>query len=347
MKYMEIDNRADPRLRSNNFDILRMVFAGMVVLFHIAFVSQVSDLHWLTFISSTFAVQAFFFVSGFLVTMSCERTSTVQRYFEKRFRRILPAYFVVIFASAIALSPLSELNLFDYFSSNEFFRYLGFNSVLSNFTAPTLPAVFANNPDQSVNGSLWTIKIEVAFYCLVPVLTFLGKRVGYFRILLSVFILSLVWRVGFQALAELNSSDFYAKLAKQLPGQLSYFAGGALAYYRTREGKNSPPLWLALLSIVVYWYFNGLIYWIFAPFAVTVIVYWAAMSAPKLWSPAKYGDFSYGLYLYHFPIAQTFVALKLFDSHPWISLVVVILSAFAASVFSWFFVEKRFLTSHS
>ena len=343
---MKNGEKMDGRLRNNNFDMLRMIFAGMVVLFHIAFVSQVPALHGLTFISSTFAVQAFFFVSGFLVTMSCERTSTLGRYFEKRFRRILPAYLVVIFASAFGLSILSDFGLWQYFSSAEFFRYVGFNSILSNFTAPSLPGVFSNNPDHSVNGSLWTIKIEVAFYCLVPILVFLIKRFGYSKVLLSAFFLSLLWRLGFEALADYYASDFFAKLAKQLPGQLSFFAGGALSYYRTRDGKKSPPAWAAFCSIAIYWIADGLIYWIVAPFAVTLIVYWAAMSAPRMWSPAKYGDFSYGLYLYHFPIAQVFVTLNLFDDRPWFGVVGVVFFALLVSIFSWFFVEKRFLKTH-
>src|SRR5581483_10427826 len=159
------------RLRDNNFDALRLIFASLVVFFHIAVLSAVSSLDWMPrYMSATFAVQAFFVVSGFLVTMSCENSSSLGSYAIKRFRRIAPAYVTVVVGAAILLSFMSALPARQYFSHPDWWRYVGYNLLLSNFNAPDLPGVFQSNPQAAVNGSLWTIKVEVGFYLVVPIM---------------------------------------------------------------------------------------------------------------------------------------------------------------------------------
>ena len=140
-------------LRENNFDALRLIFASMVVVFHVGLLSQAPSLALATQVSATFAVQAFFVVSGFLVTMSFENSSSLITYAKKRLRRILPAYVFVVVAAALALCAMSTLAPSDYFRHREFWRYLGFNLVLSNFSAPSLPGVFQSNVETAVNGS--------------------------------------------------------------------------------------------------------------------------------------------------------------------------------------------------
>lgn len=332
------------RLRSNNFDLLRMIFAGMVVLFHIGILSEAPALRWLeTGISSTYAVQAFFFVSGFLVTMSHERSSTLRSYASKRLRRIAPAYLVVVIGAAMLLATMSRFPVSEYFFSSGWWDYVVYNLLLSNFSAPSLPGVFDNNPESAVNGSLWTIKIEVAFYCLVPLVAWLGCRIGHVRTLVLVFLLSLTWKIGFLVAQEHMGVALYSKLAKQLPGQLSFFAGGALAYHRTKGGLPAPPWWAAVAGVPLYALTDGLVHEMVAPVAVTLSVYWASVGIPPLIQAGRYGDFSYGLYLYHFPFVQTLIALGWFASRPISSAIFMALLALAIAVVSWYAIERPFL----
>ncbi len=82
-----------PRLSRNNFDLLRLLFAGTVCLFHASRLSGERDLRWISAVlSSEVAVEAFFVVSGFLILMSYERSSSIYSYVSKRVRRIYPAY---------------------------------------------------------------------------------------------------------------------------------------------------------------------------------------------------------------------------------------------------------------
>src|SRR5882757_3200354 len=95
---------AAARLRDNNFDALRLIFASMVVVFHVGVLANVASLGRLPqYVSATFAVQAFFVVSGFLVTMSYENTRSLRSYALKRLRRIAPAYIVVVVGAALLL----------------------------------------------------------------------------------------------------------------------------------------------------------------------------------------------------------------------------------------------------
>lgn len=331
------------RLRDNNFDALRLVFSSMVVLFHTGLLSRDSSLSWTSGISATFAVQAFFVVSGFLVTMSYENSPSTAGYFARRLRRIAPAYIVVVVIATFGLSTISTLSLRDYFSSHDTWRYLAFNLMLSNFSAPTLPGVFQSNAIDAVNGSLWTIKIEVAFYCLVPLIVALVRRFKPERVLATIFLLSILWKVGFDFAAASSGSELFQKLAKQIPGQLCYFAGGAWAYYRTRSGKGF-NIFFAAAGVLVYGVGEGLLFMdVAAPLAVTAVVYWASVHAPKLPPAAKYGDFSYGLYLYHFPIVQTLIAVNLFHRSTLIAVSTLVAILGLCAVLSWRLIEQPIL----
>jgi peptidoglycan/LPS O-acetylase OafA/YrhL len=327
------------RLRDNNFDALRLVFASMVVLYHIGILSQAASLAWSQGVSASFAVQAFFVVSGFLVTMSYENSSSIKSYISKRLRRIAPAYIAVIIGAALGLSAISTLPLGEYFADGQTWRYLAFNLVLSNFSAPDLPGVFQSNFMSAVNGSLWTIKIEVAFYCVVPFVVWATRKAGAFKVLAIIFIASTIWRVGFSAAAIATGMDIYGRLAKQLPGQMCFFAGGAWAYYRTRRGKSISGL-AAAAGVILYALSNGWFHDLSAPLAVTAIVYWAAVAGPRLPSVAKHGDFSYGVYLYHFPLIQAFIALGLFQWSPLAGWMATVTFVVLCAVISWKFVES-------
>lgn len=331
------------RLKVNNFDGLRLIFASMVVVFHIGLLSQAPQLAGLQWVSSTFAVQAFFFVSGFLVVMSFDRGGAPASYFKKRFLRIAPAYVVVIIAAALLLASLSTLTASEYFLSAEWRSYVISNLMLSNFNQPDLPGVFQHNYEPAVNGSLWTIKIEVMFYCTVPFIVWAIRRLGYKPVLAAIFLGSVAWHIGFVYFGDTTGNDLYYRLAKQLPGQLSFFAVGAYAYYRTSDDLPPPPAWAAALGVVGYALSDGLFYHFLAPFCVGLFTYWAAIRVPQLWSSHKVGDLSYGVYLYHFPIAQALIALGVFAESPIMGFVLVCLLTLAIAAASWHLIEKRAL----
>lgn len=340
------DASAVERLKVNNFDALRLIFASMVMVFHVGVLSQEPSLAWATgWVSGTFGLQGFFVVSGFLVTMSYDRSRSLSSYARKRAQRIAPAYVTVVLGAALLLVAMSRLDWWSYFTDPEWRSYVFWNLLLANFTSPDLPGVFEDNYKQAVNGSLWTIKIEVAFYLMVPVVAWLARRAGLWRVLLLAFAASLAWRVGLEGLARMTESGFLEKLAIQAPGQFTFFVAGAIAYERARLGLSPPQFWMALAAVAAYALTDDLLHELIAPLAVGIVVYWAAMAAPFVGRASKHGDFSYGIYLYHWPVIQVLVALGLFARAPVAAAVTTFAVVLTLAVISWYVVERRFLAN--
>jgi peptidoglycan/LPS O-acetylase OafA/YrhL len=331
------------RFHHNNFDLLRFLFASTVMLVHAYVLSRQEQLAFLAdWFSSEVAVKAFFVVSGLLVFMSYDRTRNLAAYAQKRLRRIYPAYFAVVAGAALLL--FFESNAGSAYAAG-MVKYLAANLVFLNFLWPTLPGVFEGNPMREVNGALWTLKIEVMFYAAVPVFAWLFARLGRLQVIVAVYVLSLVYAWIFGQLAQKTGADIYAMLGRQLPGQLCYFMVGALWYYYfdffERHGWKLAAAAAAALLI------NRL-----APIAVleplalgTLVVFFGFFLYAGNFG--RYGDFSYGIYILHFPILQTLVSAGLFAWSPLGALAIACVIVLLSAVLMWHLVERPFLARSS
>jgi len=190
---MELLPLAHPRLKENNFDLLRLLLAMVVCLVHAAELSGFEALRGLPgILSSKVAVQAFFVVSGFLIVMSYERSSSLTSYASKRLRRIYPAYFTIVMLCALGLVSVSQQPLQEYFSL-AWLKYLTANLTFLNFLQSTLPGVFESNRMASVNGALWTLKIEVMFYVAVPLIVYCLRRFHRLSLLVLIYCFSVAY----------------------------------------------------------------------------------------------------------------------------------------------------------
>jgi len=330
----------NPRLIRNNFNALRTGLALTVVLFHLGLLSEAPALAPLALLPAHFAVQCFFFISGFLVTMSREK-STLGSYFAKRARRVLPGYWTAVLGAALALAPLSTFGT-RYLTHAGLWRYLGANLAFANWLAPTLPGLFVGHPaGPAVNGALWTIKIEVAFYLTLPALLWLTWLWRLRTVLAFAIGLSLGWSVGCAWLAELPHGARWHTLGQQLPGQLSFFLLGAWAYLRVKEGRTLPGAPWAGLAVLVYAGSGGVLHQLLAPFCVAAIVSWLAVGAtPVRFDVNRFGDLSYGLYVYHWPVIQAAVALGAFRANPFAAAALVLGAIGLLAWASWHCVER-------
>lgn len=329
----------------NNFDLLRVGLASTVFLVHAHILSRAGELAFLErFLSTDFAVKGFFAVSGYLVFMSYERSSSVRDYFEKRARRILPAYAFVVVGAAAAGALLTDRDFSGYLPGA--LRYLLANLAFANFVAPTLPGVFGSNPEPAVNGALWTLKIEVLFYLTLPLIALLLRRFGRLPVIALLYGLSVAYTLALTYAAHKTGSEGYIVLARQYPGQLAFFMVGALVYYASPP-LRSPRYLAAFVAACAYLALVGPTDPWLAPLAISYSVLYFALAFPYLGNFGRFGDFSYGIYILHFPILQFLVQQRLFVGEPWLGFGAACALVPAAAIALWHFVEKPALRRSS
>lgn len=216
----------------NNMGVVRYVLAFGVVLAHFNILSGSNLLAPLA--GNLFAaVGGFFALSGFLMYGSYLKRPTFKDYIWSRIKRLLPAYWVTVIGFALVLSLFSTLSPLQYFLSPQFWKYLVVNLSFANFLEPTLPGVFTDAIHPTVNGSLWTMKVEWATYLSVPLFFMLirklkGKPQTYFFALIGI---AIIYRIGFSYLYSTTGKEIYSILGRQFIGQLCYFYIGALIYH--------------------------------------------------------------------------------------------------------------------
>ncbi len=296
-------------------------------------------------IGAELGVQGFFVLSGFLVFGSFERSASLAQYAGKRARRLYPAYATIVLISALAalaVAPQARADLAGVA------RYLGWNLAFLNFMEPNLPGLFAANPVTEVNGALWTLKIEVMFYLVLPVLAWILRAMGAWRwvLILAIYIAAEAWRIGLTHLAAAENRTLLVEVARQLPGQMSFFITGVACYVlrdwiRRRWWLMAPGLVLLVASLV---------FPIAEPFralGLGVVAIGAAIGLPRLFDAARLGDLSYGVYVIHFPVIQAIVAIGLFAASPWLGLGAAAAAVLVGALAMWWLIERPALRADS
>jgi peptidoglycan/LPS O-acetylase OafA/YrhL len=337
--------------RQNNFDFLRILFATLVFIHHLCLLtgSKAFDpLFQFIHPFSSQSVAGFFIVSGFLIFMSYENSKTLKDYIEKRVRRIVPAYcFVIVFMAIIGIF-LSSLSWPQYITSPGLFKYLLANLTFLNFLHPSLPGVFDKNPlNSSVNGSLWTIKIEVMFYVVVPLIAIALRKFDKLLVISIIYVLSFAYKEGMSLLADQTGQRFFTELGLQLPGQLSFFMSGCLIYYYLGVFRDKYKYFLipstTIMIINEFTQSRFLPVNFLVPISLATIVISIALFTPPLKVFSKYGDFSYGAYIYHYPIIQICISLGIFQVSNYFTFLIILILLMLTSYCSWHFLEKPFL----
>jgi len=335
-------NTQPNRLKHNNFDFLRLLFAFIVVFAHAQILTGMEELKSITqFLSAEIAVKGFFVISGFLIFMSYEKSKDIKSYAIKRFRRIYPAYFTIVILCAFGLSIISTAPLKDYFSY-DLLKYLLSNLTFMNFMHHDLFDVFNNNPLTAVNGALWTLKIEVMFYISVPIIIFLCNKTKKIPFLIFLYLLSVLYSYLCAEMERKTGSALWLKLGRQLPAQLSFFIAGGLIYYlKDRFEKHIALLISITLLYFISRFFIGELKLI-EPIALGITVCFFALFL-YIGKFGKYGDFSYGVYIIHFPIIQIFVNFGLLKNNPYLFLFTITCLTLFLGIIMWHLIEKRFL----
>lgn len=323
-------------LRQDNFLLLRFLAASLVIFGHCwaLGLNPSGETDWLgqrtLLFSGTLAVNIFFFISGFLVTMSYQRRHSLWVFVKARALRIFPALMVCVTFTAVVLGPLvSEQSLTDYFSDKQWLHYLLGNISLLNLQWD-LPGVFIHNrhPDV-VNGSLWTIPGEMRMYFYVGLLGVLGLLRSRLRFGLAIAVLVTVAVFFHDQVRLLAQQEFY--------GFAAFFVFGASCWMaRDSVRVSGYAVLLLLFACAVFYRQPGY------PLVLGALTAYGSLwlvFVPGLQWFNRIGDYSYGLYLYGF-VMQQLVAHWFPQFGPYRLFAASFPLALLAAIASWHAIEK-------
>ncbi len=286
--------------KRNDIQILRALAVIFVVLFHL----EVAGIE-----SGFLGVDVFFVVSGFLMAI-LYKTGETKKFFERRAKRLLPAYFTTVVITLIAsifivlpseLGQVATQSIYSLFFANNF----GFWMQNSYFSKTDFNPLL----------HLWSLGVEIQFYLIVPLLVwFFRKSKIFLPLILIVSFLSCIFIVGISP----KTSFFITPLRIW-----EFLIGFVVAYYLTNKGdiKTQKYQWLGLIGLIILCAIpfinvdgqslNRLeahpsFYALLVCFATSLIL---GCGLPKILQEshlgkflAKIGDYSYSIYLVHFPI---------------------------------------------
>ncbi|MEP7083231.1 MAG: acyltransferase [Betaproteobacteria bacterium] len=327
----------------NNFHLIRLVAALLVLFAHCYhLLGRAADEpigHWFVwFDASLLGVSMFFFISGCLVARSWNIRRSLPLFLAARALRIAPALWLVLGLSVLLGAAVTTWPLRDYLHSVDTRKYLVLNAIL--YTHYLLPGVFESNPVHGINGSLWTIPLEVVLYLILGAAGWLGllaphDTLRHFRerisrhpfaatalLLLGLLLIQKVLRTG---------AGYYSLAGYFLLGMLAFrfrhwlvlrvaevllLAGAAIALGPTWAG----PL---LLPAAV-------------GFTILTLALHPALALPPTWLHRH--DYSYGAYLYGFPVQQSMISFGI--DQPLLLFACCVPLTLACAALSWHLVEQ-------
>jgi len=340
---------------TNNFNLIRLLAALEVILYH--------GLHHLNFEYETWklfyeflkffpGVPIFFFISGFLISKSFEGSSTLSKYAKKRLLRIYPALIVCIFISLFSVYLVGyfdgiDLGIFDLI------KWVVAQATFLQFYNPEFMRGYGVGV---LNGSLWTISVELQFYLLTPILYAFFKIVDRKNINTLLIILIIIFMsinmiynryegvYGELLIVKLFQVSFLPWFYMFLVGV--FFQRNFIFIYKKLSGKLIYISILYFIFIYIFMYYfdfsynnrlNPIYFILVAIFTFTFAYSYCNLSDKILGN----NDISYGVYIYHMPVIN--LVLYLGFSLGLFTLFSVVITTIIVAFFSWTMVEKKAL----
>jgi len=329
--------------RENNFNLLRLFFASLVIVSHSpVLVDGDRSREILTQIFGTLtagdvAVDGFFLISGYLITQSFLRTPSVANYLKKRFARIFPGYAMAFLLCALGIAP--------FVGGDAVWSFGGIGKLLTQMATllpPKVVGVFPGLPQPSLNASLWTIRFEFECYLAVAAFGMLGLLKPRLRVAIAI-VAALLLSLGIAGDVT-GGHQIHESLLPTLAKDTRFFmifAVGAIYFlFADRIKLNGAGAFVSVALLV-----PAMFSWHLAEPAFAVfggyLIFWFAFQAPTihLGRFTRADDISYGVYLYGWPV-QTLIIWNVRDINPWLLSALAISVAAVLGYASWRLVEK-------
>ena len=333
--------------RDNNFNLIRLVAALSVLFSHsVAALGLPSSREFffdhLGLSLAEVAVDVFFVTSGFLVAGSLVNRGDVIAFLWARALRIYPAIWVMLILTVFVLAPaLTTLPLADYFASPKTHDYFVKCATLIGGVRYSLPGVFETNPlHGEFNGSLWTLPIELRLYCYLaagwlvlaaaPAIRLRAMSVAAPIVACAYLVLILRGRLFG---APFNAADT----------RIFMFLYGTTLYLWRDKVPMRPAILFATLACLLIASMNEQAFFVvYVASLAPLVLHLAYLPKGRVLAFNDWGDCSYGVYIYAFPIQQTLAFL--FPGMPLIAMILVSAAiTLGAAALSWTLIERRAL----
>lgn len=327
--------------RPAGFDYLRLTLAVGVIAMHSAIVcysfpGEIALWHSPLRPLIRAILPMFFALSGFLVAGSLERSRTLPLFLGLRAIRIYPALAVEALLSALILGPIfTSLSLHDYVQDPLFARY--FWNLLGD-PQYVLPGAFPHNPLPTyVNRQLWTVPFELLCYITLGGLSVIGLK-RWPRLLPAA---AVALALSYGAFKWLRSGQALMVVGP-MPGLLlvvAFLAGVSLYWFRDRLPYSRA--WFVGMAVATVLFLSIVpLGDVVAPFTAAYVTIWLGLTNPRRIWLVRGADYSYGIFLYGFPMQQAVAALGMLGQSPLGNFVGSVAAAAAFAGLSWTFVEK-------
>lgn len=334
---------------TNNFDFLRVLAALCIAFSHSYGLLNRSGeeplMKWtgLKYDASFMGLCIFFTISGYLITKSAANSSSLKNYIWKRFLRIQPLLIVVTLLSVFIVGPLlSSLSPGEYFKQPGTWTYFR-NVFPATGIQFVLPGVFETNiKEPGVNGSLWTLVLEERLYIFTAIVFFLSSKTKkYYLWFIALYNLFYFFNTSFHKFTDFSllnaSAGFYS---------LIFLNAGALYLLGLKQevlNFKKTLIILPLLVLSLIFPFLNFLQLFIIPFFLMNLAFLRSFTNRA----GKWGDFTYGIYIFAFPVQQTIIHLYSNEISPLKLFCFTLLICVPLAVLSWHLLEKKMLKMKS
>ena len=328
-------------MKINNFDLIRLFAASQVLILHATSHLNIAKPFFGSLLGAFPGVPIFFVISGFLISASYERSSSLKNYAINRLLRIYPGLWCCILVTIMVA----------FYFGVDFLNYQSLPWVVSQFIGVIYTPKFLNDFGfGSYNGSLWTIPLELQFYIALPFFywMFRKKTTIYFWIAWLIFIsIAIILRIKFPSMGSLEIESKLEKLIRYTFVPYFYlFLTGVLLQkmeaYKSNLITNKGIYWLcgyiafhylAPPSVATYFISN-----------IVLAIVTISMAYSMTWishSLLKGNDISYGVYIYHGLLINVFIEMGVNGKAEYLLLLITL--TYILAYMSWIIIEKPFM----